>query len=138
MTSDKIIKIGDFGVSRVLEKTVMNARTVVGSPYYLSPEIIENKPYSFQTDIWSLGALLYEMCALSPPFVANNLQFLALKIVKGTYGQIPSHYSYDLKSLIKSMLNTDSSKRPNINKILTSKVISKRIASFLTESKRMD
>jgi NIMA (never in mitosis gene a)-related kinase len=138
MTSDKIIKIGDFGVSRVLEKTVMNARTVVGSPYYLSPEIIENKPYSFQTDIWSLGALLYEMCALSPPFVANNLQFLALKIVKGTYGQIPSHYSSDLKSLIKSMLNTDSSKRPNINKILTSKVISKRIASFLTESKRID
>jgi NIMA (never in mitosis gene a)-related kinase len=138
MTSDKIIKIGDFGVSRVLEKTVMNARTVVGSPYYLSPEIIENKPYSFQTDIWSLGALLYEMCALSPPFVANNLQFLALKIVKGAYGQIPSHYSYDLKSLIKSMLNTDSSKRPNINKILTSKVISKRIATFLTESKRID
>jgi NIMA (never in mitosis gene a)-related kinase len=78
------------------------------------------------------------MCALCPPFVANNLQFLALKIVKGAYGQIPNQYSYDLKSLIKSMLNTDSSRRPNINKILTSKVISKRISNFLTESKRMD
>jgi len=116
----------------------MNARTMVGSPYYLSPEIIENKPYSFQTDIWSLGTLLYEMCALSPPFTANNLQFLALKIVKGAYGQIPNHYSYDLRSLIKNMLNVDSSKRPNINKILTSKVISKRISGFLTESKRID
>jgi len=78
------------------------------------------------------------MCALSPPFTANNLQFLALKIVKGAYGQIPNHYSYDLRSLIKSMLNTDSFKRPNINKILTSKVVSKRISSFLTESKRVD
>ena len=78
------------------------------------------------------------MCALSPPFTANNLQFLALKIVKGTYGQIPNHYSSELKILIKSMLTTDSSKRPNINKILTSRVISKRISNFLTTSKRMD
>ncbi len=78
------------------------------------------------------------MCALEPPFKANNLQFLALKIVKGSYGQIPSQYSFDLKSLIKSLLTTDSSKRPSINKILTSRIISKRISNFLTNSKRMD
>ena len=53
--------------------------------YYLSPEIIENSPYTFKTDVWSLGVLLYEMCALKPPFEANSLHMLALKIVRGVY-----------------------------------------------------
>lgn len=78
------------------------------------------------------------MCALTPSFVANNLQCLKDKIAKATYRQIPNYYSSDLNSLIKSMLNVDSSKRPNINKLLTNKVISKRINGFLTESKRID
>ena len=59
---DKTIKMGDFGIARVLSSTVEKAKTVIGTPYYLSPEIIENKPYSFKSDIWSLGVLLYEMC----------------------------------------------------------------------------
>ena len=59
LTNDGLIKLGDFGVAKVLEHTAARARTVVGSPYYISPEIIENRPYSFKTDIWSLGTLLY-------------------------------------------------------------------------------
>ena len=62
--SDNTVKIGDFGIARVLTNTIEKAKTVVGTPYYLSPEIIENKPYSFKSDIWSLGVLLYELCAL--------------------------------------------------------------------------
>ena len=93
LTEGGLVKVGDFGVAKVLEHTVAKARTVVGSPYYLSPEIIENRPYSYKTDVWSLGALLYEMCALQPPFKANNLQFLALKIVQGAPPQLPKMYS---------------------------------------------
>lgn len=88
-----MVKVGDFGVSRLMENTVARARTVVGSPYYLSPEIVENRPYSFKTDIWSLGTLLFEMCALQPPFSAGSLQALALKIVQGGYAQPPRQYS---------------------------------------------
>jgi NIMA (never in mitosis gene a)-related kinase len=62
---------------------VEKAKTMVGTPYYISPEIIEGKPYSMATDIWSLGVILYELCALKPPFNAESLHFLALKIVKG-------------------------------------------------------
>ena len=77
---------------------------MVGTPYYLSPEIIENKPYSFKSDIWSLGAVLYELCSLKHPFVAESLHFLALKIVRGQYNPIPGHYSRELKNLVGMML----------------------------------
>jgi NIMA (never in mitosis gene a)-related kinase len=91
------------------------ARTVVGTPYYLSPEIIENKPYSFQSDIWSIGVVLYELCALTHPFTATSLQFLALKIVKGSFTPIPNQYSKELRGLVNSMLSLDPNKRPTIN-----------------------
>ena len=54
-----MVKLGDFGISRVLNATKDFARTFVGTPYYLSPEIIEEKPYSYESDIWSLGVVLY-------------------------------------------------------------------------------
>ena len=113
------MKLGDFGIARVLNKTMEKARTVVGTPYYLSPEIIENKPYSFGSDIWSIGAVLYEMCALQPPFIAPSLQMLALKIVKGSYTPIQGKYSQDLKNLISEMLTLNPNRRPSINEILS-------------------
>ena len=64
LTKKGMIKLGDFGIARVLSDTRSKAKTVVGTPYYLSPEIIQSQPYSFKSDIWSLGVLLYEMCAL--------------------------------------------------------------------------
>lgn len=111
---------------------------MVGTPYYLSPEIIENKPYSFKSDIWSLGVLLYEMCALTPPFTGNSLQFLALKIVKGSYTNIPPSFSRGLQNLIKSMLNVDPNRRPSIHQILESNLLINRITDFLSESKKQD
>ena len=47
LTQTGMIKMGDFGIARVLNSTKDNAKTMVGTPYYLSPEIVENRPYSF-------------------------------------------------------------------------------------------
>jgi len=77
--------MGDFGIAKVLDRTVEQARSMVGTPYYLSPEIIEGRPYSFKSDIWSMGVMLYELCALKPPFEGCSLHFLAMKIVRGQY-----------------------------------------------------
>jgi NIMA (never in mitosis gene a)-related kinase 1/4/5 len=74
------IKLGDFGIAHVLQNTVAKANTQVGTPYYISPEIIKGSSYSFETDIWSLGVILYEMCALDVPIKAKNLHELYIKI----------------------------------------------------------
>lgn len=118
LTKSNIIKLGDFGIARVLKHTVEVAKSMVGTPYYLSPEIIESRPYSFKSDIWSLGVMLYELCTLRPPFEGMNLHFLALKIIRGEYTQISSNYSRELKTLISQMLSIDVHRRPTINQIL--------------------
>lgn len=53
--------LGDFGIAKVLEHTKAKAKTIVGTPYYLAPELVENKPYSYKGDIWSMGVVLYEV-----------------------------------------------------------------------------
>jgi NIMA (never in mitosis gene a)-related kinase len=68
LTSDGTLKIGDFGISRTLEQTLQASRSFVGTPYYLSPEMVEGKPYSSKADVWSLGVLLYHLCAQRLPF----------------------------------------------------------------------
>ena len=115
LTKANIIKLGDFGIARVLKHTVEVAKSMVGTPYYLSPEIIESRPYSFKSDIWSLGVMLYELCALKPPFEGMNLHFLALKIIRGEFAPLPAHYSRELKTLVSQMLTMDVARRPNVN-----------------------
>lgn len=138
LTKSNIVKLGDFGIARVLNSTKDKAKTVVGTPYYLSPEIIESKPYSFKSDIWSLGVVLYELCALKPPFVSDSLSFLALKIVRGQYQPIPNHYTKDMKNLVYSLLVVDPAKRPSIKQILAQPILQNRIKNFLSESIHMD
>lgn len=119
LTKDEIVKIGDFGIAKVLSFTRQKVKTIIGTPYYLSPEIIENKPYSFQTDIWSIGIVLYELLCKKPPFDGNSLQFLALKIVRGNYAPISSFYSKDMTELVSKLLKTSALSRPSVNEILS-------------------
>lgn len=112
------------------------AKTMVGTPYYLSPEIIESKPYSFKTDVWSLGVILYEMCALKPPFNAESLHFLALKIVKGSYTPIPNVFSREMKNLLALLLQVDPGRRPSLNEIMKLPIINDRVKNFLSETVR--
>ena len=73
LNKDNKIKIGDLGVAKILENMETDfATSKVGTPYYLSPEVCEDRPYNSKSDIWSLGCILYEMCTLKHPFEAKN------------------------------------------------------------------
>ena len=61
---------GDFGIAKVLDSTRELANTCIGTPYYMSPELFKNSPYSYKSDIWALGCVLYEMCNLRHAFDA--------------------------------------------------------------------
>ena len=62
-----------FWLAKCLNNNFEKAKTLIGTPYYLSPEIINDKPYDYKSDIWSLGILLYEICALKMPFEGFNM-----------------------------------------------------------------
>lgn len=83
-----------------------------------------------------MGILLYEMCTLKPPFDANSLQQLALKIVNGKQTPIPSHYSKEMKNLVTAMLSRDPAKRPRVHDILQMPIIKDRIKDFLTKTQQ--
>lgn len=87
----KQIKLGDMNVSIVSNNGM--ARTQTGTPYYASPEVWNEKPYSAKCDIWSLGCVLYEMATFRPPFISNDMRSLKRLIIAGTVKRIPNCYS---------------------------------------------
>jgi len=70
------IKLGDFGIAKVLDSIESKARTVIGTPYYFSPELCKAEEYGLKSDIWSLGVLLYELCALDYPYKGKSFTHL--------------------------------------------------------------
>ncbi|KAF6095757.1 NIMA related kinase 1 [Phyllostomus discolor] len=132
LTKDGTIQLGDFGIARVLNSTVELARTCIGTPYYLSPEICENKPYNNKSDIWALGCVLYEMCTLKHAFEAGNMKNLVLKIISGSFPPVSLHYSYDLRCLLSQLFKRNPRDRPSVNSILEKGFIAKRIEKFLS------
>uniref|UniRef100_A0AAY4DGV6 non-specific serine/threonine protein kinase n=1 Tax=Denticeps clupeoides TaxID=299321 RepID=A0AAY4DGV6_9TELE len=132
LTKDGTVQLGDFGIARVLNSTVELARTCIGTPYYLSPEICENKPYNNKSDIWALGCVLYEMCTLRHAFEAGNMKNLVLKIIRGSYPPVSVHYSQDLRSLLAQLFRRNPRERPSINSVLDKLFLSRRIHKYLT------
>ena len=78
LTQNGCVKLADFGIAKTLDYTGEMAGSTVGTPYYLSPEIVQSRPYDSKSDIWALGVVLYEMCQLHPPFRSGSLHGLVL------------------------------------------------------------
>lgn len=134
VTKMNTIKLGDFGISKILTNTQDMMCSFVGTWYYLSPEIIRSKPYNFKTDVWSLGVQLYELCSLKLPFRGRDQFIIQKKIKDGSYEPLPVRFSKEMHDFVGTLLIKDATRRPNISQILNMEIIKNRIRHFLSEN----
>ncbi|XP_052229979.1 serine/threonine-protein kinase Nek11-like isoform X2 [Dreissena polymorpha] len=128
-----IVKIGDFGISRILMGTTDLASTFTGTPYYMSPEVLKHEGYNSKSDVWSIGCILYEMCALDHAFDGKSLMSVMYKIVEGDPPELPSKYSRELSDIFKLMLKKEQDKRPTATELLKIPLISGHLAKMSEE-----
>lgn len=112
LDKDNSVKLGDFGLSKIMVSHDF-ASTYVGTPFYMSPEICMAERYIHYSDIWSLGCIMYELCAKEPPFNAKSHFELIQKIKVGNYAPIPIGYSAELRKTIESCLRVNPYHRPD-------------------------
>ena len=143
LTSNNSTKIGDFGISKVLHEALDISGTVAGTPYYMSPEVCQRKPYTLKSDIWALGCILYELATfqvpnynLQHPFLSDNLLTLVYSIMTEPYNPLPVRYSKDFNSLVESTLAKDDSKRPTTRNILDLPYVEKYMKNFIKEKEK--
>ncbi|XP_054495804.2 serine/threonine-protein kinase Nek4 isoform X1 [Agelaius phoeniceus] len=135
LTRTNIIKVGDLGIARVLENQYDMASTLIGTPYYMSPELFSNKPYNYKSDVWALGCCVYEMATLKHAFNAKDMNSLAYRIIEGKLPPMPKDYSPQLVEIIQTMLSKKPEERPSVKSILRQPYIKQQIALFLEATK---
>ena len=129
LKKDMEIKIGDLGVAKELNQASF-ASTIIGTPYYLSPEMCEDKPYNQKSDVWALGCILYELCTYRHPFNASNHGALILKILNADPDPIFAIYSSKLQKLVNHILEKNCEKRPNCWDILNTPIVVEKAKKF--------
>jgi NIMA (never in mitosis gene a)-related kinase len=124
----------DLGIARILDSGGDLAQTLIGTPFYMSPEILSSKPYGTKSDVWSLGCCLYEMVSLKHAFDAKEMGSLVYKVLKGEVPPIPKAYSENIRSLIKHLLSTNPEDRPSIADCLQKPFIRSHILALLDKN----
>lgn len=107
LTKANLIKLGDYGLAKKLNSEYSMAETLVGTPYYMSPELCQGVKYNFKSDIWAVGCVIFELLTLKRTFDATNPLNLCVKIVQGIRAMEvdSSQYSLGLIQLVHACLD---------------------------------
>ncbi|SPQ98485.1 non-specific serine/threonine protein kinase [Plasmodiophora brassicae] len=104
------VKLCDFGFARSLSTHSICMTSIKGTPLYMAPELVQEKPYDHTVDLWSLGVILYELFAGHPPFYTKSIYTLIHRIVKDPVAY-PDDMSKRFRSFITGLLQKEPSKR---------------------------
>ncbi|XP_065352278.1 serine/threonine-protein kinase Nek8-like [Cloeon dipterum] len=116
LTKRLAVKVGDFGIAKVLS-TRAQANTLLGTPFYMSPEMCEGRQYGPKTDIWGAGCIMYEMMCLKKPFMSDTIPSLVSKIVSCECSPLSSEYSFRTRQLVSCILQRDPDLRPSAEQL---------------------
>nr|XP_025871308.1 serine/threonine-protein kinase Nek11 isoform X2 [Vulpes vulpes] len=134
---NNLLKIGDFGVSRLLMGSCDLATTLTGTPHYMSPEALKHQGYNTKSDIWSLACILYEMCCMNHAFTGSNFLSIVLKIVEGDTPSLPKRYPRELNAIMECMLSKSPSLRPSAIEILKIPYIDEQLQHLMCRYSEM-
>mmetsp|Transcript_30639 Transcript_30639/g.66877 ORF Transcript_30639/g.66877 Transcript_30639/m.66877 type:complete len:355 (-) Transcript_30639:7-1071(-) len=110
------VKLSDLGVAKLMKGAM--TKTQIGTPHYMPPEVWKSRPYSFSSDTWALGCVVYELSTFTVPFEARSLEELRYRVLRGKYNALPNFYSPDLHQVVKVLLEPEPSNRPTMDEIL--------------------
>jgi serine/threonine protein kinase len=109
LDSEGHLVLTDFGLSKVAEDG-STCNSLLGTPEYMAPEILQGKEYDYAVDWWSLGAVCYDLLTGSPPFTGNNHKMIIDKVTKSKLN-LPYYLSADAKDLLTRLLRKDPNRR---------------------------
>ncbi|XP_071535766.1 serine/threonine-protein kinase Nek11-like isoform X2 [Panulirus ornatus] len=137
LTKTNLVKVGDFGIARFLRDKQDLAMTAIGTPYYLSPEICQRRPYNHKSDMWAVGCILYELCALNHPFQAKYFDDLIINILRGSYKPLPRKFSSLVQDLTRVMLRTNPDRRPAADALLMLPALKPYVENYLVKHEEL-
>tara|TARA_Y100001970_G_scaffold294100_1_gene446845 strand:+ start:8835 stop:10355 length:1521 start_codon:yes stop_codon:yes gene_type:complete len=123
----EIIKIGDFGISKIIKISTNMSNTIIGTPLYMSPELYKRESYDKKIDIWALGCIVFEMVELIPPFSANTIEKLSRKVKQGKFRKPICNYTTDISKIIPKLIEINVDKRYSIDDVLSNEDVKKHM-----------